>query len=90
MNQPVRSIDSAEISMRYCRLLTSGMHRRIMHTMDETKRNPVIRVYPQTRAKLKVLAAQHEQTMQDFLEWLVEQQIQREKEAKGKHATQDI
>ena len=42
-----------------------------MHTMKESKRNPVIRVHPQTRTKLKILAAQHGQTMQDYLEWLM-------------------
>lgn len=42
-----------------------------MHTMKESKRNPVIRVKPETRIKLKVLAAQHNVTMQDCLEILV-------------------
>lgn len=55
------------------------MQSDTMHTMSETQKNPVIRVYPQTRTKLKVLAAQHEQTMQDFLEWLVNQEIERQK-----------
>ena len=42
-----------------------------MYTMKESKRNPVIRVKPETRIKLKVLAAQHNVTMQDCLEILV-------------------
>lgn len=54
------------------------MHKRIMHTMSETNRNPVIRVYPHTRQKLKVQAAQHEKTMQDYVEWLVTEQEKRE------------
>jgi hypothetical protein len=55
-----------------------------MHIMSETNRNPVIRVYPHTRTKLKVQAAQHEMTMQDYVEWLVTEQEKRER---GKDAT---
>lgn len=58
--------------------LTSGMHSDIMHTMKETNRNPVIRVYPQTRKKLKVQAALRSMTMQDYVEWLVTEQEKRE------------
>jgi hypothetical protein len=46
--------------------------------MNETQRNPVIRVYPHTRLKLKVQAAQHEMTMQDYVEWLAAEQEKRE------------
>lgn len=63
------------------RILTNGMHRCIMHTMNISQRNPVMRVYPHTRQKLKVMAAQHKMTMQDMIEWLVVQQMEREKGA---------
>lgn len=43
--------------------------------MKETDRNPVIRVYPQTRQRLKVMAALNGMTMQDYIEWLSTQKI---------------
>lgn len=46
---------------------------------NKEKRNPEIRVYPHTRQRLKVMAAQHSMTMQDFVEWLVAEQERREK-----------
>lgn len=55
-----------------------------MHTMKEQKRNPVIRVYPRTRLKLKVLAAQRGMTMQDYLEWLINVQVEREQKDEKK------
>lgn len=55
-----------------------------MHTMNEPNRNPVIRVYPHTRKKLKVQAAQHNMTMQDYVEWLVNEQEKREKHKDAK------
>ncbi len=51
-----------------------------MRTMKETKFNPEIRVYPQTRQKLKVLAAQRGMTMIELVEWLVNQEIERKGE----------
>jgi hypothetical protein len=62
-----------------CYPLTHGMQSDIMHTMNETNRNPVIRVYARTRQKLKVQAAQHNMTMQDYVEWLANEQERREK-----------
>ena len=53
------------------------MHRYIMHTMKEPKRNPVIRVYPHTRKKLKIIAAQVGETMQDTVERLAQAEIER-------------
>lgn len=65
-------------------LLTCGMHWRIMHTMKENIRNPVIRVQPQTRKKLKVIAAQNGETMQDTVERLAQAEIERlQKEGKN-------
>lgn len=52
-----------------------------MYTMEQKKKpNPEIRVYPHTRQRLKVMAAQHNKTIQDFVEWLVSEQERREKE----------
>ena len=48
-----------------------------MHTMKETNRNPVIRVYPPTRKKLKIIAAQMGETMQDTVERLAQAEIER-------------
>jgi len=49
-----------------------------MHTMKEKNRNPVIRVYPHTRQKLKVIAAERGETMQDTVERLVQEELKRE------------
>lgn len=51
-----------------------------MHTMKEQKQNPVIRVRPETRRRLKVLAAQQNKTMQDYLEWLVSYAVRYDEE----------
>jgi hypothetical protein len=51
--------------------------------MKEPNRNPVIRVYPQTRKKLKVQAALHNMTMQDYVEWLVSEQEKREQKERN-------
>jgi len=48
-----------------------------MHTMKETNRNPVIRVYPYTRKKLKIIAAQVGETMQVTVERLAQAEIER-------------
>ena len=48
-----------------------------MHTMREHKGNPVIRVYPQTRKKLKIIAAHQGETMQDTVERLAQAEIER-------------
>lgn len=48
-----------------------------MYTMTETNRNPVIRVYPHTRKKLKIIAAQAEETMQDTVERLAQAELER-------------
>ena len=58
-------------------MLTIGMQMHIMHTMKEQKANPVIRVYPQTRKKLKIIAAQMGETMQDTVERLAQAEIER-------------
>ena len=52
------------------------MQTYIMHTMKKNM-NPVIRVYPQTRKKLKVIAAQMGETMQDTVERLATQELER-------------
>lgn len=57
-------------------LLSNGMQKHIMHTMKKNM-NPVIRVYPQTRKKLKVIAAQMDETMQDTVERLATQELER-------------
>lgn len=59
-----------------------------MRTMKQRNENPEIRVYPHTRKRLKVLATQHDMSMIDCVEWLVAQQIEREKG--GKDAAQDL
>ena len=48
-----------------------------MPTMKETNRNPVIRVYPQTRKKLKIIAAHIGETMQDTVERLAQAEFER-------------
>lgn len=53
------------------------MHKRIMHTMKEQNRNPVIRVYPHTRKKLKLIAVQTGKTMQDTVERLAQEELDR-------------
>ena len=51
--------------------------------MKEHKRNPVIRVYPQTRKKLKIIAAQMGETMQGTVERLAQAEIERVQIQKG-------
>ena len=65
--------------------MTSGIHRYTIHTMNEKDRNPLIRIHPDTRIKLKMLAAQHQQTMQDYVTWLVNQEIERQKKDGNHH-----
>ena len=48
-----------------------------MHTMKEPNRNPVIRVYTHTRKKLKIIAAQMGETMQDTVERLAQAELER-------------
>jgi len=48
-----------------------------MHTMKEPNKNPVIRVYPQTRKKLKIIAAQLGETMLDTVERLAQAELER-------------
>ena len=45
--------------------------------MDTTKRNPLIRVHPHTRKKLKLLAAHYEESMQDTVERLAQAEMER-------------
>jgi len=45
--------------------------------MKEHKGNPVIRVYPQTRKNLKIIAAHQGETMQDTVERLAQAEIER-------------
>ncbi|HEU5227084.1 MAG TPA: hypothetical protein VFU49_04665 [Ktedonobacteraceae bacterium] len=61
-----------------------------MHTVKEPNRNPEIRVYPQTRRRLKIMAAQHDMTMQDFVEWLVAEQEKREKGEEKPHGHKSV
>lgn len=51
-----------------------------MHTMKEIKRNPVIRVHPETRKKLRIIAAHTGETMQDVVERLAQMEIVRTQE----------
>jgi alpha-ketoglutarate-dependent taurine dioxygenase len=48
-----------------------------MLTMKETNRNPLIRVHPYTRKKLKIIAAHYEESMQDTVERLVQAEMER-------------
>ena len=48
-----------------------------MHTVKETNKNPVIRVYPHTRKKLKIIAAQVGETMLDTVERLAQAELER-------------
>jgi len=45
--------------------------------MKETSQNPLVRVRPSTRRKLKILAVYYNQTMQDLIERLVSTELQR-------------
>lgn len=56
-----------------------------MHTMKERNRNPVIRIYPHTRKKLKMLAVQAEETMQDTVERLAQAEIERLEAKRASH-----
>ena len=58
-----------------------------MHTMKETNRNPVIRVYPQTRKKLKIIAAQMGETMLDTVERLAQAEFERLEMRKEQQST---
>lgn len=51
------------------------MHGRIMHTMDKQNRNPLIRVLPQTRKKLKMIAVYYDETMQEAVERIAEHEL---------------
>jgi hypothetical protein len=48
-----------------------------MLTMKETKRNPLIRVYPQTRKRLKIIAAYYEESMLETVERLAQAELER-------------
>ncbi len=48
-----------------------------MLTMKETSRNPLIRVHPSTRKKLKIIAAHYEESMQDTVERLAQAEMER-------------
>jgi len=48
-----------------------------MHTMNETNRNPVIRVTPEARKDLKIIAAHTGETMQDVVARLAKQERER-------------
>jgi hypothetical protein len=48
-----------------------------MLTMKETNRNPLIRVHPSTRKKLKIIAAHYEESMQDTVERLAQAEMER-------------
>jgi len=48
-----------------------------MLTMNEMKRNPLIRVYPQTRKKLKIIAAYYEESMLETVERLAQAELER-------------
>jgi hypothetical protein len=48
-----------------------------MLTVKETSRNPLIRVYPQTRKKLKIIAAHYEESMLETVERLAQAEMER-------------
>jgi hypothetical protein len=56
--------------------------------MSTLKRNPLIRVHPVTRKKLKIIAAHYEESMQDTVERLATQELERIQ--KGGHPAQDV
>lgn len=64
------------------------MHCHIMHTMSETNRNPVIRVTPEARKDLKVIAATTGETMQDVVARLAKEELMRVQKA-GKPKKKD-
>lgn len=49
-----------------------------MPTMNTTNNNPHIRVYEDTRQRLKIMAAQKKMSMQDLVAWLLREQEKRE------------
>ena len=57
--------------------------------MTENKKPSFIRVTPETRHKLKVLAAQRNQSMQQLIEYLVSQEIARSEKGEN-YAKKDI
>ena len=59
-----------------------------MYTMKQPNRNPLIRVYPHTRKKLKAIAVQAEETMQDTVERLAQAELERVQKG-GKNATHE-
>jgi hypothetical protein len=52
-----------------------------MLTMKETQRNPLIRVYPQTRKKLKIIAAFYEESILETVELLAQAELERLQQA---------
>jgi DNA-binding MarR family transcriptional regulator len=59
------------------------MRRDTMHTMSDT-RNPVIRVTPEARKILKIIAAETGKTMQEVVEQLARQEHARLKKLAAK------
>lgn len=70
--------------------LLSGMQSGIMHTMKETNRNPVIRVTPEARKDLKIIAAHTGETMQDVVARLAKQERERMQKGENKDANEKL
>lgn len=62
------------------RILKSLEERNITSSIElfDEQVSALIRVYPRTRQRIKILAAEHGMTMQDFIEWLATEQERRE------------
>lgn len=58
--------------------------------MAENKKPSFIRVTPETRHKVKVLAAQRKQSMQQLIEQLVSQEIERSEKGDTDNANKSI
>lgn len=66
------------------------MQSDIMHTMNETNRNPVIRVTPEARKDLKIIAAHTSETMQDVVARLAKQERERIQKGEDKDANEEL
>jgi hypothetical protein len=53
------------------------MPRHILHTVNATKRNPVIRVTAESRKDLRIIAAHMGETIQDVVARLAQQERER-------------
>lgn len=66
-------------------MLTTGKHCYTMLTMTTPNRNPLIRVTPEARKDLKIIAAHTGETMQEVVARLAKEEREKIQEG-GKHA----